>query len=234
MQCRCAIDRCPSPLKRSGLMYAGSANDGPNAKSSSRRANPRSVSSAGSGKPQMTTDHRGDDRSNRCRNKHRPRASRFHACFVEVGVRDRYVATDAGRRALSHGRQRQALEAFDCRQAEQFATIDTAGTSQQRPTRRRRANQPVSQCVRFGIMSPRPSTYLRHQWRPAVALGWSEVGVKEVLGVAPQRVLIGRCTSGPPLKDRLPGYTVELISPIPNRAKGDERRRPGKLERATG
>ena len=81
---------------------------------------------------------------------------------------------------------------------------------------------------------PKPKyLFLRHVWRDRVGWDGLKSSVRHVLAQwQPKRVLIENAHHGPPLAAELPGYSTELVSPVPPGVRGEEGK-PGKLERAT-
>jgi phage terminase large subunit-like protein len=125
------------------------------------------------------------------------------------------------------------IDSCDCREFTRYATIDTAGTSQQKADEKKGKPASWSVCQIWEYWPKTKYLFLRHQWRQRVSWDGLKAGIRATLQQwKPSRVLIENAHFGPALVDELKGYHVELVSPIPARARGDEGR-PGKLERAT-
>jgi phage terminase large subunit-like protein len=123
----------------------------------------------------------------------------------------------------------KVIGTIDCRQCHRLATIDTAGTSKQKADERKGKPPSWSVCQIWDYWPQTKLLFLRHVWRDRVAWDGLKSSVRHVLGQwQPRRVLIENAHHGPPLAAELKGYTTELVSPIPARARGEE----GKPERA--
>jgi hypothetical protein len=123
------------------------------------------------------------------------------------------------------------LVTVDDRQCRRFATIDTAGTSQDRADEARGKPASWSVVAVWDYWAQRRMLCLRHVWRQRV--GWNELKAR-VPGVLQQwnvpRVYIENAHSGAALKDEIRGHQVTLIGPkIDGMA---ESHRGAKLDRA--
>ena len=128
------------------------------------------------------------------------------------------------------GKRIATIERRECRR---FATIDTAGTSAQKAEEKRGKPASWSVCQIWDYYPPAKYLFLQDCWRRRVSWDGLKSGVRQILNQwRPGRVLIENAHFGPPLASELGDFRVEMLSPIPSRAKGEEGR-PGKLERAT-
>jgi hypothetical protein len=120
----------------------------------------------------------------------------------------------------------------DRREMRRFATIDTAGTSEER-AQEKRGKAPAYSVVLIWDFDPKTkSLFLRHVWRARV--DWLELkrGVRSTLEVwRPRKVLIENAHFGPSLASELrSGFEIELkASRIPEMQTSN---RGAKLERA--
>lgn len=122
------------------------------------------------------------------------------------------------------------IEEMSCKR---FATIDTAGTSEQRAQENKGKPASYSVVQIWEYCSKTRYLFLRHVWRKRVA--WNDLKnlVPQVLQKwRPSKVLIENAHFGVPLKSELAGFQVELVNSVPTgmqRSTG----KTGKLERAT-
>jgi phage terminase large subunit-like protein len=126
------------------------------------------------------------------------------------------------------------LGEIDCRQIQRIATIDTAGTSQQKADERKGKPPSWSVCQVWDFWPETRFLFLRHVWRARV--NWNDLKA-HVRGVLkewkPNRVLIENAHHGPPLAAELGDeFRVDLVSTSAHHVRGEEGR-PGKVERAT-
>lgn len=127
----------------------------------------------------------------------------------------------------------KTIATVDSRDCQRFASIDTAGTSQQRANERKGKPASWSVCQIWDLWTNSNYLFLRDQWRERVAWDELKTGVRRMLEMwRPMRVLIENAHFGPALASEMRQFNVQMVSPIPTRARGEERK-PGKLERAT-
>lgn len=129
-----------------------------------------------------------------------------------------------------HGRD---LVTSDVRRCERFATIDTAGTSQDKAEERKGREASWSVIQIWDYCTNSKFLFLRDVWRERV--NWNDLKTNTLRFLdqwKPGRVLIENAHFGPPLQGELKKFRTELVSPIPQRSRG-EGGTPGKLERAT-
>jgi phage terminase large subunit-like protein len=106
------------------------------------------------------------------------------------------------------------INACDCREFERFATIDTAGTSQQRADEKKGKPASWSVCQIWEHWPKTKYLFLRHQWRQRVSWDGLKSGIRETLGQwQPRQVLIENAHFGPALRDELKGYDVLMLRP---------------------
>lgn len=129
-----------------------------------------------------------------------------------------------------HGRTTVAIDVRKCRR---FASIDTAGTSQDKADQRKGKEASWSVIQIWDYWGDSKFLFLRDVWRDRV--NWNDLKANALQFLdkwKPEKVLIENAHFGPPLQGELRQFRTELVSPIPTIARG-EGGKPGKLERAT-
>lgn len=125
---------------------------------------------------------------------------------------------------LPLGKDGQRLASIDCRELHRFATIDTAGTSEEKAKERKGKPPSWSVCQIWDYWSQPRWLFLRHVWRKRVDWSGLKAEITETLDQwNPQRTLIENAHYGAPLASELTGFSPELMG-----TKGK-----GKAERST-
>lgn len=144
----------------------------------------------------------------------------------------RYYATRGEHLCPINGDGRIPLPAaLDCRTLKRFATVDTAGTSQDKADERRGKPPSWSVVAVWDYHAQSDALFLRYVWRERADWGQLKAGVQRTLeDWGCRSVLIENAHVGPPLAVELKGFHCELVGPvIPGMANGY---RGAKLDRA--
>ena len=134
------------------------------------------------------------------------------------------------------GKDGQRIEhgQIDQRECRRFATVDTAGTTEQKEAERKGKPSSWSVCAVWDYWPKRKWLFLRHVWRKRV--GFIELcnGVEKVASDWNVPVThIENAHAGPMVHDALQGrLTTELLNTVTEYMKGKSGK-PGKVERAT-
>lgn len=130
----------------------------------------------------------------------------------------------------AHGKPLGPIDSRDC---QRIATIDTAGTSEQKAKEKKGKPASWSVVQIWDYWHKAKYLFLRHQWRKRVAWDGLKSGAQNVLAEwRPKQTFIENAHFGPALQQELRTWRPKLVTSIPARVRGDEGK-PGKLERAT-
>lgn len=138
-------------------------------------------------------------------------------------VEDAVIRPDWLRSFDMRGEHIQAMDAennfieggqIDCRQLNRFATIDTAGTEEDKAKERRGKPASWSVCQIWDHWPQRKWLFLRDQWRARVGWDGLKAGLKTFLAAwEPKQVIIENAHWGLPLSSELRNWYVTMVQP---------------------